>query len=578
MHQLHRRRTDLGTVLLHWIGVAALTVSLLTGLRIAVDLPERSWLGLFRFIFPEGQIWDLHVWSGFALMGLGLSYGIYVAKAGLMQRVKLDRVRFSSLRHRGEPRWKAFNVFLYWLLFTGLSMQAATGLLLYMGWGGFTAQLHYAGAIFVLTFPVLHVFGHLRAGGLAQLLRIFRPDALPQAARQKSFTQLLLEQYLRQREGELRAHPLATAVGAGLVGVMALLSLDRGLPQNLEILRVERAIRPMLDGDLADTAWLKTSSVSVLTNQGVNFGGTSSSRVEIRAVHDGQNAYFAFTWDDPTRSLKHLPLIKREDGWHLLHTEYDIEDEDAYYEDKFAVMFAHAGDAGGPASAHMGKRPLPGMPAAYSGRGLHFTDGAMLDVWHWKAARGGLLGYVDDNYFSTPAKPKPEEAAGKQRYKAGYATDQGKAFYANNFKHEPAGGYRGPVQPARLPANLDALRASMGRIDLAPDHGEDEYARWWMLEEDSVAYSEALDAAIPVGTVIPGVLISGAYSGSRADVRGAARWSAGRWTLEVARAISTGDKNDVAIETGAQMWVSAFDHSQTRHTRHLRPVLLEVEP
>ena len=78
-------------------------------------------------------------------------------------------------------------------------------------------------------------------------------------------------------------------------------------------------------------------------------------------------------------------------------------------------------------------------------------------------------------------------------------------------------------------------------------------------------------------TVIPGVIMSGEFSGDRADVRCAARWAAGRWSLEVARRLDTGSANDVAIESGVFMRVAAFDHTQVRHTRHVRPVRLEVE-
>ena len=52
----------------------------------------------------------------------------------------------------------------------------------------------------------------------------------------------------------------------------------------------------------------------------------AQTTVEIRAVHDGKQAYFLFTWEDPTRSLKQLPLIKKIDGWHLLHDGYDVGD------------------------------------------------------------------------------------------------------------------------------------------------------------------------------------------------------------------------------------------------------------
>jgi ethylbenzene dehydrogenase len=117
----------------------------------------------------------------------------------------------------------------------------------------------------------------------------------------------------------------------------------------------------------------------------------------------------------------------------------------------------------------------------------------------------------------------------------------------------------------------------MGEIHLDPDQSESTGSRWYMSEVESLPYSAEQDARIPVGTVIPGVIMSGEFTGDRADIRCAARWASGRWSLEVARRLDTGSPDDVAIESGVFMRVAAFDHSQIRHTRHVRPVRLEVE-
>ena len=82
------------------------------------------------------------------------------------------------------------------------------------------------------------------------------------------------------------------------------------------------------------------------------------------AVHTEKFAFFAFTWDDPSRSVKHLPLIKKEDGWHVLNEQYDIEDEDTYYEDGIGVMFSRSPEMGGSSTAHLGAKPLAAMPAS----------------------------------------------------------------------------------------------------------------------------------------------------------------------------------------------------------------------
>jgi hypothetical protein len=117
----------------------------------------------------------------------------------------------------------------------------------------------------------------------------------------------------------------------------------------------------------------------------------------------------------------------------------------------------------------------------------------------------------------------------------------------------------------------------MGRVNVSPRIGESEGARWWMTETESVPYSPELDARYPPNALIPGVIIAGEYSGDRADVRCAARWAAGRWTLEIARRLDTKSPYDVAIVSGMLMQVAAFDASQIRHTRHIRPIRLKVE-
>ena len=158
-------------------------------------------------------------------------------------------------------------------------------------------------------------------------------------------------------------------------------------------------------------------------------------------MHDGETVYFSFVWTDSTRSLKHLPLIKKADGWHVMQSTYDLGDENEYHEDKFSVLLARSGALlGGDRAFHVGRTPIAGKPATFSGRGLHYTiDGSIVDVWQWRATRGGLLGFVDDGHFGPPAEPGPDEIAARSSYKGGYSTDPGTANYAHNFEQ------RGPA-------------------------------------------------------------------------------------------------------------------------------------
>ena len=87
---------------------------------------------------------------------------------------------------------------------------------------------------------------------------------------------------------------------------------DRLAVDHLQVHR-NSADGPSLDGDASDRVWRNIQPFSLMTSQGGNFDGRQKCG-SIRAAHNGTWAYFLFGWDDPTRSLKQLPLFKEVDG------------------------------------------------------------------------------------------------------------------------------------------------------------------------------------------------------------------------------------------------------------------------
>ncbi|APF37784.1 Thiosulfate reductase cytochrome b subunit [Chelatococcus sambhunathii] len=552
-------RTDIGTIFLHWLVAIAMVVSLLTGLRISADAPEAVLSKALEPILPQGEIWTVHFVASLVLFFSATAYALYMLRSGLRHRVALKKTRALVMPAASRLRWGAVNVILHWVVYGLVAILTATGIALYIGYGGWIVAVHAASAIAVLAYIFIHVVAHFLYGGWPQILRLFRPTRL-------------------MANSGMRARPLLTAVLVGVPVAGAIAAFDWGTRDTLTVGAVDDP--PTLDGVLDDAAWRRAGPVRIRTQQGANLGGSGESLVEVRAVRDANNIYFAFRWQDPTRSLRRLPLIKREDGWHLIHDHADIADVMNFYEDKLSVIFSRSQAFGGGASTHLGPQPLSDKPGALNNRGLHYTtDGSYIDMWQWKASRGGLLGRVDDQFIGPPIEPKEADWNKTARYQGGYTGDPGKAFYVYNYVSEPPGGYRGPVQLKRLPADYRQTAAKLKTFDLDPDSSDSEGAQWWMMEAETVPYSPELDAAIPVGTVIPGVLIMGEYSGDRADIVGAARWSDGWWTLETRRALTTGSKYDVDFVPGEPfyMWVAVFDHTQTRHTRHVRPVKLVIE-
>lgn len=624
---MRQRKTDYGTIILHWTFVAAFAVALVTGLRIATETPDRTWINWFDLVLPRDSVWIAHMQAAIVLVAVAIGYIVYMLRSGLGRRVQLDRVRLRGLFGRGQARLGAVIALMYWIFFIAMSGLLVSGGLLYFGFysGYDVAMLHWVGTWVILAFVVLHVLTQYRSGGASQLVRIFRPAPLPAPPPRLDAIELLgllAEQSARLPETEatdapheVSSHPLqpradmqrtaepdrappkagparsrnptlqanafVVAAAAALTGASLLVATDRLAVDTVHIRRINPADAPILDGDTSDRAWRGVRPFSLLTGEGGNFDDKGETRIEIRAVHDGTYAYFLFTWEDSTRSLKHLPLIKEADGWHLLHSGFQAGDEHQYNEDKFSVLLTTSDvTLAGGRTFHPGPQPVAGAPATMSGRGLHYTAAGYADVWQWKAT-SSAAGWMDDAHFGPPLNPTPMQAANVVPYKGGFAPDPGTANYRDNFTVEAdsTGGPRRSrlVAPLRLPKVVAATTDALGDIDLDPTHGESDGARWFMTEQDSTLYSAELDARIPVGTVIPGVILGGEYSGDRADVRCAGRWASGLWALEVKRRLDTTSEFDVPIRSGVRMRVAAFDHSQIRHTRHVRPIRIEVE-
>jgi hypothetical protein len=536
-----RDRADLPTLLMHWGMVLALLLSVSTGWRIAGMTDDGVLLRWVDALLLQGNVMRWHFMSASLLTALVAAYVVFLWRMGLGGRLS---VRLAGLRSPDRrTRWQTVNRLVYWAAFALLAGAALTGSLLYFAPGLLRAEpllrVHQALSWAFVGYIVVHVAAQLVLGGLNQLLKIFTPRL---------------------------AYGLGAgaALVAGVAGAAVSYVADTGSLASLVVARA--TIAPTLDGDGSDLAWQAAPEAVVHTMRGFGLDGGEVD-VHVRALHDGQQAWLLFRWPDATRSQKHVPLIKTADGWKLLHTNYYNNDENEFYEDKFAVMLARSPVAGGN-TVKLGPKPLAGKPGPTNGLGLHAaTDGSLADVWHWKSVRSGSINQFDDNYFGAPMEAKPG------RYTGGYAQDpKTGGGFDQNFEKIGDGAF---VKLKYLPRDLRRQQARMGRFDPAPTVSDE--GSFAMSRQDVVPYSPALDAAIPVGTVIPSVVYERPFQGDRGDVIVHARWKDGWWTLEARRALDTGSRFDQPIEDGMYMWVAVFDHNQVRHTRHVRPLRLRLE-
>ncbi len=541
-----RLRSDFATSILHWTVVALFIVNLVTGLRIAGDSPDASWSRALSGILPQGNVYVLHIWSAWALGAVCIGYIAFLLIAQLGPRVALDGSRLRALSSRDRrTRWQAINVVVYWIAFLLVAAAVISGSLLYFNISPLSqatiVTVHRILAWSLVAYVLLHIAAQWAMSGWRGLLKILTPRIAYVAA-------------------------AAIALASASAFAVGLFAVDQATLQSLVMARTETP--PRLDGDIDDAAWQAAEAVEVETHNGKNLPA-GSILVRVRAVHDGDHAYMLFEWPDATRSQKHLPLEKTEKGWRVLQYDYARQDENVFYEDKFAVMLSRDSHLAALNTSHLGPQPLDGRPGGPNGRGLHYTtDGTLVDVWHWKSVRTGALGQIDDDHFGPPLTPPEDPNA---RYTAGYTQDPKTAGgYTMNWK-----AFSDEIiEPRWLPRSPEELQARMGAIDLDP--AVSDGGLWWMPRDLMVEATPELDARYPVGTVMPSVIAEAPFEGDRGDVAAAAEWRDGWWRLVVKRKIASESDYDVALGDGTFIWVSVFDHTQTRHSFHLRPLQIQL--
>lgn len=193
-------KTDLGTVVLHWMAAASLIWLLLTGVRIASDDVGLSWLGALGSLLPVENLWFNHMIGGYILTATIFTYAIYVAKARLFSRIKFDSSRIHGVFVNSRARFACLNILLHWIFFVTLFACAATGWVLFAAPNSWALEIHLTCLWILGAFPLLHVLVQLRMGGLPQIARIFRPAPLAAPAPAPDLASVVADLLARQHK------------------------------------------------------------------------------------------------------------------------------------------------------------------------------------------------------------------------------------------------------------------------------------------------------------------------------------------------------------------------------------------
>lgn len=253
-------------------------------------------------------------------------------------------------------------------------------------------------------------------------------------------------------------------LAASLVVLVGTLIPGMTLAQPAEALKWVSAYTteaPKLDGK-NETLWEQAPPLRVTVREAL--GGGAPVEVELRALHTDDSLYVLARWPDATASAQRDPYV-----WNAATNTYD---RPTLADDQFALQF-----------------PLEGaFELNMLATGVAFTT----DVWHWKAGRSNLDGWVDDK--------------------------------RHIIAQEPVDG--------ALPYQLGGRAAVY--IARPMDAGVQSYA--------------ALPVPETYTTDLVPSYIAQQPDGSQADVRGKGLHDGAGWTLEMGRRFDTGNADDAVID------------------------------
>ncbi len=522
-------------ILLHGFVIAFVLINLASGLRIATL--SKPWLLELSALLPQGALHWLHIAGGFGLSATAIAYVIY---------------RFNQRPQRAtEAKGKTpttetlsdkFHRSITWLAYPLVVLSLLTGWLKFFDSALSVTDIHFYAALGFVLYLLLHAGGYFIQYGWPALKRAF----IPSVAESKPSWIIALP---------------------AVAGLLLWYGIGYQPSRDLPVKRIPLTTLMTIDGITNEPEWNKAQAFTILTRGGANFTN-GETPVTIKVLENGTEAFFNITWQDTSKSLEHLPLVKTSQGWQVKQNGFNQFDEIDYYEDKLAIMLSDQCAPGGGGTVHLGPKPFTDRPANFHGKGYHYSDdGKVRDIWHWKAVRTNNMHLADDNFFGPPVKSRP----GDRRYAAGYIADgkESGAYVMNWQWYKPE-----VIVPKRLPKHDELIAPYQLNNELGHKTNNLPWVISWF---DYTPYLAENDH-YPIGTVMPSVIYrSNRFEGDRANVRAHGQWKDGMWTLELARQLNTQSQYDVILQTGTCLWVSAFDHSQVAHTRHQQAIRLIFE-
>lgn len=365
-----------------------------------------------------------------------------------------------------------------------------------------------------------------------------------------------------------------------LLGVVLLIGLALG-PAGASALgtpdavATKAAVPPVIDGSANDPVWVATTPLMFGTTENENSSVPRANvSVTMKFAYDANFVYVLAQWPDASWSV-----LKHAWAFNATAKKWTTSND----EDRFAIMWDHPEFpiesflpiSGCKIACHSAKDAPPGSEVALADEKFLSTNAANEkgDLWHWKAARTAATGWADDQGLTYNFSGKLEVARPSDAKKSGGPSDN-----AQKINNLSVPKYFEPVALGEKDAAF-ILKSEV-------DSGKAVLIHW--VDEAGVLYymTGSTNTTVPANATIPGYVLSRA-DGSRGDVDAADSWASGTWTLEMRRALNTGDTNDVAFKEGDTyaFAVGVFNNSgggdhvrSTPYTVKLEPPVVQVTP
>ena len=312
---------------------------------------------------------DMHSWHFLSAMGLVSIAVAYLVHLFLFREKRLHINRGATRYHRS----------VFWLGRLMVLTSLISGGMLYFDIFAMAAlvDVHYLAALAWLLYLLIHGGVYFVQYGLLSLKRI-----------------VVSERVDVRKDGLI----LVTAL---VLFAIAFGWIQKSATHDLLVKQISIDESVRIDGIADEAAWEQAEALTINTIGGVNFVN-GQTRVTIKALHNGTGAFFLIRWDDPSKSLQHLPLVKTGAGWKVSESGFYNFDETEYYEDKFALITSKNCGVGAAETTHLGPRPLQGKPPNCMAR-LPLRNG-------WGSARSVALEnsteprhvLADNNLIGTP--------------------------------------------------------------------------------------------------------------------------------------------------------------------------------